>query len=44
VFENFQNMSVDELVEEFGITGEQVQAVLTLAAPHAPIVLASSLK
>jgi uncharacterized protein (DUF433 family) len=41
VFENLQDMSVDELVEEFGVTREQVQAVLQFAthtaeaaAPH----------
>ncbi len=27
VFENLQDMNVDELVEEFGVTREQVQAV-----------------
>ena len=32
VFENLQDMSVDELVEEFGVTREQVQAVLQFAA------------
>ena len=32
VFENLQDMSVDELVEEFGVTREQVQAVLRFAA------------
>jgi uncharacterized protein (DUF433 family) len=32
VFENLQDMSVDELVEEFGVTPEQVQAVLQFAA------------
>ena len=32
VFENLQDMSVDELVEEFGVTREQVQAVLAFAA------------
>ena len=32
VFENLQDMSVDELVEEFGVTREQVQAVLEFAA------------
>jgi uncharacterized protein (DUF433 family) len=40
VFENLQDMSVDELVEEFGVTREQVQAVLQFAAhstePSAP--------
>ncbi|MCX6598946.1 MAG: DUF433 domain-containing protein [Acidobacteria bacterium] len=32
VFENLQDMSVDELVEEFGVTREQVYAVLQFAA------------
>lgn len=32
VFENLQDMSVDDLVEEFGVTREQVQAVLEFAA------------
>jgi len=32
VFENLQDMGVDELVEEFGVTREQVQAVLQFAA------------
>jgi uncharacterized protein (DUF433 family) len=32
VFENLQDMGVDELVEEFGITREQVEAVLQFAA------------
>ena len=32
VFENLQDMSVDELVEEFGVTREQVEAVLQFAA------------
>jgi uncharacterized protein (DUF433 family) len=32
VFENLQDMSVDELVEEFGVTRAQVQAVLQFAA------------
>ena len=32
VFGNLQDMSVDELVEEFGVTREQVQAVLEFAA------------
>jgi uncharacterized protein (DUF433 family) len=35
VFENLQDMGVDELVEEFGVTCEQVQAVLTFAARSA---------
>ena len=41
VFENLQDMSVDELVEEFGVTREQVQAVLQFVAhstePAAPL-------
>lgn len=32
MFENLEDMSVDELVEEFGVTREQVQAVLQFAA------------
>ena len=32
VFENLQDMSVDELMDEFGVTREQVQAVLRFAA------------
>lgn len=28
VFENLQDMSVDELIDEFGVTREQVEAVL----------------
>ncbi len=32
VFENLQDMGVDELVEEFGVTREHVQAVLQFAA------------
>jgi uncharacterized protein (DUF433 family) len=32
VFENLQDMSVDELVEEFGVTREQVHAVLQFVA------------
>jgi uncharacterized protein (DUF433 family) len=32
VFENLQDMSVAELVDEFGVTQEQVQAVLQFAA------------
>jgi len=35
VFENLQDMSVDELVEEFGVTREQVQAVLAFVAHSA---------
>ena len=32
VFENLEDMSVDELIEEFGVTREQIQAVLDFAA------------
>ena len=32
VFENIEDMSVDELTEEFGVTREQVHAVLQFAA------------
>ena len=32
VFENLQDMSVNELVEEFGVTRRQVEAVLQFAA------------
>lgn len=32
VFENLQDMSVDELVEEFGVTRAQVESVLQFAA------------
>ena len=32
VFENLQDMSVDELVEKFGFTREQVLAVLQFVA------------
>jgi uncharacterized protein (DUF433 family) len=35
VFENLQDMNVDELVEEFGVTREQVRAVLVFAARSA---------
>jgi len=35
VFENLQDMSVDELMEEFGVTREQVEAVLQFAARSA---------
>lgn len=40
VFENLQDMSVDELVEEFGVTREQVRAVLEFAAQSAEVSLA----
>ena len=32
VFENLQDMSLDELVEEFGVTREQVESVLQFVA------------
>ena len=32
VFENLQDMSVDELIDEYGVTREQVRAVLQFAA------------
>ena len=35
VFENLQDMGIDELVEEFGVTREQVQAVLRFVAASA---------
>jgi uncharacterized protein (DUF433 family) len=35
VFENLQDMSVGEVVEEFGVTRKQVQAVLQFAAQSA---------
>ena len=35
VFENLQDMSVDELMQEFGVTREQVEAVLQFVARSA---------
>ncbi|HUI77365.1 MAG TPA: DUF433 domain-containing protein [Bryobacteraceae bacterium] len=35
VFENLQDMTVDELVEEFGVTREQIEAVLGFVAQSA---------
>ncbi len=32
VFENLQDMSVDQLIQEFGVTREQIEAVLQFAA------------
>ena len=32
VFENLQDMNIEELIEEFGVTREQIQAVLRFAA------------
>jgi uncharacterized protein (DUF433 family) len=42
VFENIEDMSVGELIEEFGVTREQVHAVLTFAARSAEPNSASS--
>ncbi len=41
IFENLQDMSVSELIEEFGVTREQVQAVLQFAAHTAEAPLAA---
>ncbi len=38
MFENLQDMSVDELIEEFGVTQEQVLAVLQFAANSAEVL------
>jgi len=40
VFENLQDMTIEELSEEFGVTREQVEAVLQFAArsTEAPVV------
>jgi uncharacterized protein (DUF433 family) len=35
VFENLQDMGIDELIEEYGVTRAQVQAVLQFAAHSA---------
>ncbi|MEO5953630.1 MAG: DUF433 domain-containing protein [Chloroflexia bacterium] len=37
VFDNIQDMSVDELVEEFGVTREQIHTVLQFAANTADL-------
>jgi uncharacterized protein (DUF433 family) len=37
VFENLQDMNVADLIEEFGVTREQVQAVLQSAAHAAEV-------
>ncbi len=39
VFENLQDMSVNELIEEFGVTREQIQAVLQFAAHSAEALI-----
>ena len=38
VFENLQDMNIDELVEEFGVTREQVQAVLQFVAQSTELI------
>lgn len=43
VFENLQDMSIDKLVEEFGVTREQVKAILQFAALTAEAPVASRL-
>ena len=43
VFENLEDMSIDELIEEFGVTREQVQAVLEFAAQSTEAPAAASL-
>jgi uncharacterized protein (DUF433 family) len=35
VLENLQDMSIDELIDEFGVTREQVEAVLQFVAHSA---------
>ena len=44
VFENLQDMSVDELVTEYGVTREQVEAVLQFAAHSAETPSGSFIK
>ena len=41
VFENLQDMSVAELIQEFGVTREQVEAVLQFAAQSAEAPVAA---
>lgn len=38
VFENLQDMDIDELIEEFGVTRQQVEAVLAFVAHSAEAV------
>ena len=40
VFENLQDMSVDELIQEFGVTREQVESVLQFAARSTEVPMA----
>ena len=42
IFENLQDMSVDELIDEFGVTREQVEAVLQFAADSTEAEVARS--
>jgi len=35
IFENLQDMNIDQLVDEFGVTREQIEAVLDFAAQSA---------
>jgi uncharacterized protein (DUF433 family) len=41
IFENLQDMTIDELTQEFGVTREQVEAVLQFAArsTEAPVTV-----
>ena len=42
VFENLQDMGIDELIQEFGVTREQVEAVLQFAAQSADVPVAAN--
>ena len=46
VFDNLQDISVDELIDEFGVTSEQVNAVLIFVALSAaqPVLNANTLR
>ncbi len=41
VFENLQDMTIEELTQEFGVTREQVEAVLRFAARSAEAPVAT---
>jgi len=41
VFENLQDMTIEELTEEFGVTREQVEAVLQFAARSTEALIAA---
>ena len=41
VFENLRDMGIDELIQEFGVTREQVEAVLQFAAQSAEAPVAT---